>query len=60
MDHKFVGRGLPCLFCHVGSWVMDYEFVGREFVGYALWCWVTGGCCGGHDMVLGLAMKRQG
>ena len=39
---------------------MDYEFVGREFVGYALWCWVTGGCCGGHDMVLGLAMKRQG
>ena len=43
-----VGRGSPCWFCRVGSWVID-----REFVGCPLWCWVTGGCCGWRDMVLG-------
>ena len=47
-------------FCRVESWVVDRKFVGHEFLGCALWCWVAGGCCGWCDMVLGLAMKRQG
>ena len=49
------GCGSWVVDCRVGSWVVD-----REFVGCALWCWVAGGCCGWCDMVLGLAMKRQG
>ena len=29
---------LPSWFFRVGLWVVDREFVSREFVGCALWC----------------------
>ena len=43
---SIVGHGSPCWFrcaCRVVSWVVDRKFVGREFVGCALWCWVADG-----------------